>query len=69
MPSMGWDHWELRDCLVDMVPPPTTRQVPVTREIMRKWSAAMKRLRPKEHSANVTERDEVGPIFVCFRTK
>lgn len=34
-------------------------QVPVTREIMRKWSAAMKRLRPKEHTANVTERDEV----------
>jgi len=35
---------------------------------MRKWSAAMKRLRPKEHAANVTERDEVGPMFVRFRT-
>lgn len=26
---------------------------------MRKWGATMKRLRPKEHTANVTERDEV----------
>ena len=34
------------------------RKVPVTREIMRKWSAAMKRLRPREHAASVTERDE-----------
>ncbi|CAM9196533.1 unnamed protein product [Scytosiphon promiscuus] len=35
------------------------QEVPVTREIMRKWSAAMKRLRPQEHIANVTERDQV----------
>ncbi|CAN0251277.1 unnamed protein product [Pylaiella littoralis] len=35
------------------------QEVPVTREIMRKWSATMKRLRPNEHVANVTERDEV----------
>lgn len=35
------------------------KQVAVTREIMRKWSAAMKRLRPREHATSVTERDEV----------
>lgn len=34
-------------------------QVPVTRDIMRKWSATMKRLRPNEHTVNVTERDKV----------
>eukprot|EP00752_Nemacystus_decipiens_P002179 g2074.t1 len=35
------------------------QETPVTRDIMRKWSAAMQRIRPLEHAVSVTERDEV----------